>query len=101
MVTLEEKDLKTLTLLATERLRLRDFDACLEFIRQAMYFYPESPEPHHLLGLMRRAQGNRVQAMKHFRAALDLDPTFTPARQDLLEGSGPEMADHSLRFRSK
>ena len=102
-MTFEKKDIKTLSLMAMERLRLNDYDKCLEIIRQMMYLYPESAEPHNLLGLLRRTQGNQVQAMKHFRAAMDLDPTFISARKNMMDGSGPNMQDHSLclRFNQK
>ena len=98
---IDRKDMKILAQMAMERLRLRDDERCMEIIRQAMYLYPESAEPHNLLGLLRKAQGDRVQAMKHFRAALDLDPTYTPARQNMMEGSGPNVAEYSLHFRKQ
>lgn len=83
------------------KLRLGDYARCREGIRYAMYLAPESPEPHNLMGLLLQRQGEYVKAMKHFRAALDLDPTFAPARKNLMAHSGPDMQDHTLCFRPK
>lgn len=45
--------------------------------------YPDAPEVHNLLGLVLEKQGEHAIAMKHFRAALALDETYIPARQNL------------------
>lgn len=55
----------------------------IEVISDAMQKYPHSPEPHNLMGVIMEAQHNHVAAMKHFRAAWALDPTYEPARYNL------------------
>jgi len=52
-------------------------------IEEAIGKYPHAPEPHNLLGLLLEAQGEHIAAMKHFRAAWALDPTYLPTRQNL------------------
>jgi len=52
-------------------------------IKEAIGRYPHAPEPHNLLGLLLEAQNDHLTAMKHFRAAWALDPTYLPARENL------------------
>ena len=61
----------------------RDYDTCFGHICQAMAEYPDAPQPHNLLGIILELTGNHVSAMKHFRASLDLDPTYAPPSRNL------------------
>ncbi len=45
--------------------------------------YPHDPEPHNLYGILFEKRFDHNMAMKHFRAAWDLDPTYLPARHNL------------------
>lgn len=54
-----------------------------ELIRQVMAKYPHAPEPHNLMGIQLENKGDHLTAMKHFRAAWALDPTYLPARYNL------------------
>ncbi|MDR3263964.1 MAG: hypothetical protein LBT30_06620 [Clostridiales bacterium] len=56
---------------------------CEALIKDAMSKYPHAPEPHNLFGLLLEVQGDHLTAMKHFRAAWALDPTYIPARKNL------------------
>lgn len=60
-----------------------DYHKCEESVREAMRQYPHSPEPHNLLGILLEKGGEHMLAMRHFRAAWALDPTYLPARQNL------------------
>lgn len=60
-----------------------DFKECETMILDAMGKYPHAPEPHNLLGILLEAQGDHLLAMKHFRAAWALDPSYRPVRQNL------------------
>ena len=44
---------------------------------------PHSEIPHNLMGILMEKENNHVQAMKHFRAAYALDPTYIPARYNM------------------
>lgn len=61
----------------------REYGACEELIRRAMGRYPNAAEPHNLLGILLEKEGDHPGAMRHFRAAWDLDPTYLPARKNL------------------
>ena len=60
-----------------------DYEKSNRLICEAMGRFPHSPQPHNLLGVLMEVTGDHVMAMKHFRAAWDLDPTYKPARQNL------------------
>lgn len=59
------------------------YEPCFEPICRAMEQFPHSPEPHNLLGVVLEKRGDHLTAMKHFRAALALDPTYLPATHNL------------------
>lgn len=59
------------------------YEACMKPICQAMQQYPHAPEPHNLLGIILEKTGDHLTAMKHFRAAWALDPTYLPANHNL------------------
>lgn len=52
-------------------------------VKEAIGKYPHAPEPHNLLGLLLEVQDDHLTAMKHFRAAWALDPTYLPVRQNM------------------
>ncbi len=49
----------------------------------AMFQYPDSPIPHNLMGLLLESKNLHAEAMKHFRAAYALDPTYRPSSWNL------------------
>ena len=59
------------------------YDQCEALIRKYMEEYPHAPQPHNLMGVVLERTGDHICAMKHFRAAWALDPTYTPASQNL------------------
>ena len=61
----------------------RDCQKCAAMICKAMGEFPNAPQPHNLFGIVLEKEGDHVGAMKHFRAAYALDPTYMPARQNL------------------
>ena len=66
------------------------YDRCRTLLAQAMSQHPDAPEPHNLLGLLLERSGKHADAMKHFRAALALEPGYTPAAKNLeLYGNFP------------
>lgn len=77
------EDLGTLCATVRELVRMQDYEKCESLIRRAMGTYPHAPEPHNLFGILFEKKGEHPTAMKHFRAAWALDPTYIPARQNL------------------
>ena len=59
------------------------FDDCDKIICEEMSKHPHSPEPHNFFGILLERKGDKVLAMKHFRAAWSLDPAYLPARYNM------------------
>lgn len=78
----------------------KDFEESYKMILDMMYQYPHSPIPHNLFGIQFEMQGNHLMAMKHFRVAWDLEPTYLPARQNL-EVFGTFLAKGTCAYDSK
>lgn len=58
----------------------RHFSKAEDEAAQAMAAAPHDAQPHNLMGIIAESRNDHVQAMKHFRAAWALDPTYRPAR---------------------
>jgi DNA-binding NarL/FixJ family response regulator len=73
------------TLLKTARdyVERQDFPQAEGFLREALRCNPNRPEALTFLGEIEEYLGNRLDALKKYRAALDLDPTYAPAQQTL------------------
>jgi len=78
-----ETELKALCRNIKELVNLKEYQKCETILSAAMSKYPHAPEPHNLIGVLLEKQCDHVAAMKHFRAAWALDPTYLPARQNL------------------
>lgn len=61
----------------------KEYKKCEDILYKAMEEYPHAPHPHNLLGIVLEKTGNHILAMKHFRAAWALDPTYRPANHNL------------------
>ncbi|AMV70942.1 hypothetical protein JCM30471_27620 [Desulfuromonas carbonis] len=61
----------------------RRFDAAIEHARRAIGADPSRPEAFNLLGAFSEVQRVPLEAQKYYRAALELDPAFAPARHNL------------------
>lgn len=60
-----------------------EYAKCEKKIRKAMEEDPHSAVPHNLMGILLEQQCQHTLAMKHFRAAAALDPTYIPARYNM------------------
>ncbi|MFA9466599.1 MAG: hypothetical protein ACERKN_20235 [Velocimicrobium sp.] len=80
---LKNEDLVNLCILIKQRIKSKNFAVGEMEVKNAMSKYPHSAIPHNLLGILLEKQNNHVLAMKHFRAAYSLDPTYWPVRHNL------------------
>lgn len=78
-----DKELHFLCSIVKKYIQNGEFSECKNIICQAMAKYPHAPEPHNLFGIVLEEQNDHDGAMKHFRAACDLDPTYLPAKHNL------------------
>lgn len=69
--------------LAKRHMTNRDFEAARDVARKAIAADPERPDGYNLMGALLEVGGERDEAAKLYRAALDIDPTFEPASANL------------------
>lgn len=77
------EDLAAVITQARQMINAHDFSGCEKLLRRAMSDYPDNAVPHNLMGILCEKQNDHVKAMKHFRAAWALDPTYKPALKNL------------------
>lgn len=68
--------------MARGHIRSRHFDAAQECLRKAAALVPDRPETANLLGAVHELQEDRGEAMKHYRAAYWLAPSYAPSRSN-------------------
>lgn len=66
-----------------ELLQQQAYEDCEKHTNRLMKRFPHIPEPHNIYGIILEKQGEHLLALKHFRAALSLDPSFAPAIHNL------------------
>lgn len=76
--------------LARRAVSHRRFDAARDYAREALRLDAGRPEVHNLLGVLHEIAGDRFEAQQSYRKALELDPTFAPARANLHESVEPD-----------
>jgi DNA-binding response OmpR family regulator len=78
--------------LAKKCLGQRHLDAAIEHLHLAIGLAPQRPEAFNMLGAINELRHRTGEALKNYRVALDLDPTYKPAQQNLdraVTGSTP------------
>lgn len=79
----EQQRMQPLTAHIRALVQQRHFSEAENEAAQAMAIAPHAAQPHNLMGIIAESRNDHVQAMKHFRAAWALDPTFLPARVNM------------------
>lgn len=79
----EAHDYATHLALAKRSINQRRFVQAMEYIKQAIAVDPGRPEAFNLLGVLQEIDGDRHDALKNYRIALDLDPNYEPALRNL------------------
>lgn len=58
-------------------------DQCEQQIKEALWKYPDAPQPQNLLGILAEIREDKTLAMKHYRAAWALAPYYRPSRENI------------------
>ena len=74
-----------------------EYSKCEKLIRKAMEAYPDNAIPHNIMGILYESRGDHIGAMKHFRAAWALDPTYRPSLMNL-DNFGKFFSDKTFIF---
>lgn len=83
------EDYQTHIELAHRAITDRQFDAAREHVQQAIAMDASKAEAFNLLGALLEIGGDRLEALKQYRAAVALDPTYKPAAENLDRATGP------------
>jgi DNA-binding response OmpR family regulator len=70
-------------------------DDAVRYIREAISKIPQRPEAFNFLGILMEMQDQKLEALKLYRAATALDPTYAPARKNLSRATAYE-SDESI-----
>lgn len=69
--------------LAKKSIGERAFRAAREHVKQALAEDPTKPEALNILGALAEIDGDSLEALKQYRAAMALDPTYKPASENV------------------
>ena len=81
--TESNSEYKSILKSAKNSARKRDFDQAIAQAKQAIGSDPSQPEAFDLLGQLQETLGDFNSAIKNYRVAIDLDPTYQPAKDHL------------------
>lgn len=77
------EDFNKIINLAKDKINKRDFNEAEKLLQKATGKESTKPEPFNLLGIIYELQNKQTEAMKMYRAALALDPSYKPADENL------------------
>ena len=69
--------------MAKQHIVAGEFDVVRVYANQAIFLEYHRPEAHNIFGGVCEATGDRREADKNYRVALEKDPTYEPARKNL------------------
>jgi pentatricopeptide repeat protein len=69
--------------LGWKQLNQGEYYAAVTSFQQAANMNPRSPDVHNALGLAYRKAGNEEQAIQEFKLALEIDPNYSPAKENI------------------
>ena len=95
-----EKDLISVIEQVKGFISQKKYRECEALICTAMFEHPHDAVPHNLMGLLLEHENHHPEAMRHFRAAYDLDPTYGPAEWNLESFGGFAMYRTGAYFES-
>ncbi|MGF1479703.1 MAG: response regulator [Cyanophyceae cyanobacterium] len=79
----EQSDYQTTLGMAKDDASKRQFDSAIARAKAAIGLDPSQPEAFTLLGELQEVLGDRPEAVKNYRVAVNLDPTYKRAQDNL------------------
>lgn len=83
----DTNDIEAILIKAKSAIEERELSYAESILRNANIVDNNRPETLNLLGIIAEFRGDSKQAMKMYRAALDIDPTYKPAQENLERSS--------------
>jgi DNA-binding response OmpR family regulator len=69
--------------LARQSINAGELAAARVYAKKAIFINPNRPQAFNILGGLAEARGDRLEGQQNYRIALELDPTYDPARKNL------------------
>jgi DNA-binding NtrC family response regulator len=69
--------------LAKQSINAGEFEVARVYAKKAIFIKHNRPEAYNILGGITEAKGDRLEANTNYRVALEMDPTYEPARKNL------------------
>ena len=79
----------------------KNYEKAKEYLKKAISEDLEAPEPQNLLGVLAEFEGDLLAAGRHYRAALELDPTYKPALENLERVTRFKYSKEGIQFDDK
>jgi len=79
----------------------KNYEKAKEYLKKAISEDLEAPEPQNLLGVLAEFEGDLLAAGRHYRAALELDPTYKPALENLERVTKFKYSKEGIQFDDK
>lgn len=79
----EQPDYQSILRLAKDCASKRQFDTAIARAKEAIGIDPSQPEAFNLLGELQEILGDHSEAVKNYRVAVNLDPTYKRAKDNL------------------
>ena len=79
----EQPDYRSTLRLAKDCTSKRQFEGAIARAKEAIGIDPSQPEAFNLLGELQESLGDHTEAVKNYRVSVDLDPTYTRAKDNL------------------
>jgi DNA-binding NtrC family response regulator len=82
--------------LAKQSVKAGEFEVARVYAKKAIFIKYNRPEAYNILGGIYEVKGDRQEARNNYQLALDMDPSYEPAKQNLTKAQSPPSIPTSI-----
>ena len=82
--------------LAKQSVKAGEFEVARVYAKKAIFIKYNRPEAYNILGGIYEVKGDRQEARNNYQLALDMDPSYEPAKQNLAKAQSPSSIPMSI-----
>ena len=82
--------------LAKQSVKAGEFEVARVYAKKAIFIIYNRPEAYNILGGICEIKGDRQEARNNYQLALDMDPSYEPAKQNLAKSQSPPSIPTSI-----
>ena len=82
--------------LAKQSVKAGEFEVARVYAKKAIFIKYNRPEAYNILGGIYEVKGDRQEARNNYQLALDMDPSYEPAKQNLAKAQSPPSIPMSI-----